>query len=196
MTIAVPWEDPLSYDQPICAGRKWPGVARVEGCARVHDWQVNAANGSEGATTTLKGGGLAKPKITFRLWKGYDGLAWVDYFAAWETFKEVFERTVTGKDPQAITIEHPQFQHNKIRAVVLAQMGDLVPMPDGSAEVTVELLEYKKPKPKIATPKAGGKEKGKGEGAKGDRPKTEVELEIEKINKENDALMKQLKEGA
>lgn len=193
MTISVPWEDPLAYDQPIIAGRKWPGVARVQGCDRAHEWQVNKAQGSEGATTTLLGAGLAEPKITFKIWKGYDGLKWVDYFAEWDSYRTVFDRTVAGKKAEAIVVEHPQFSHNKIRAVVMKRMGDLVPQPDGSAEVTVELLEYRKPKPKLGSPASAGKDKG---GKPGEKPKSEVELEIERINNENTALMKQLKEGA
>lgn len=200
MTLVPPSQDLIGYEQPVIAGNRWPGTARVEGCEREWDWQVDKAKGTEGASTTLQGSGLAEPKITFKMWRGWDGLTWVDYFSDWPRFKQLFEATVAGKDPSAIVIEQPQFFHNRIRGVVLKKMGDLKFVDDNMAEVTVELLEFAKPKPRPpASPKAAAKGKGGaaaagGAGGPAARQKTDVELEIDKVNKENDALLAKLKE--
>ncbi len=162
MTLVAPDDDPESWDTVTVGGRRWPGQARVSDCKRSWDWEKKKGKGSDGATTSLQGGDLAEPKITFKLWKGWDGLTRCDYFAAWDQYKGVFETTVADKNQVALTVLHPQFVHNKIRGVVMKEMGDIVVASDGSATVTVALIEFRKPTPRSGSPKSAGTGPGGG----------------------------------
>lgn len=163
--IPNPAVDFLAWDQPIIGGRKWSGIATVEGCDREVDVQIDKGKGSSGASTKIQGEKLAEPKITFLLYRGVDhsGVNFVDYFAEWESFKGVFELPLDDKNPQAITVEHPQFANNGIRACIVKKMGDLRPEPDGRVSITVELVEFRKSKPSGGTVKSAEKD-GQGKG--------------------------------
>lgn len=191
MTLIAPDDDPESWDTVTVGGRRWPGQARVSDCERAWDWEKKKGKGSDGATTSLQGGDLAEPKITFKLWKGWDGLTRCDYFAEWDNYKGVFESTVADKTQTAVIVDHPQFVHNKIRGVVMKKMGDIVFASDGSATVTVALLEYRKPKPSSGSPKAAGRPAGPS------KPGGLPELTgppfdaIDALEKENEALFRE-----
>lgn len=202
MTLPSLLTDPLSWDQPIIAGRRWPGIARVEGCERGYEWQVNKGKGTDGATTAYQGGTLAKPKITFELWIGYYQDSWCDFFAEWEAYKTVFEMSFTGsgaknasggKDPVALKLEHPQATHNKIMACVVEKIGDIKLTGPCRGTVTVELLEYRKPTPKVGgTPKQSTTSKGTAPGTP-ERPISAAEQKARQLDAESAAIVESFK---
>lgn len=194
MTVPSPTAAPEVWDGVTVAGRTWPGLVEVDGCEQIFEWQKNKGKGSDGATVNYQGADLAEPKLTFRLWRGYDGGAWVDYFELWQEYKKVFSIPVSDKQPNAVTIEHPQFALASIGAVVVKKIGDIKFKSEAGDDgtVTVDLLVYRKPKPAGGTPKGASKDKS-GKGGNGDRPKTDIEIEIEKTNAENAKLADQLR---
>ncbi len=185
MTLVAPYRDPQSYDCPIVAGQRWPGAARVSGCERTYEWQINKGKGKSGATTNYQGEGLAEPEITFVLWEGYDGESRCDYFAEWERYKVVFDIPDQG-DPPALPIEHPQFALAKIGPCSVKKVGDLQFQADGSATVTVKLLQFKPPKKSGGTPKAASRKV-----INQLRPKTAIELKLEERTNHLATLMKE-----
>ena len=188
MSIPSPTAEPEIWDGVEVAGRKWPGLVEVDGCEQIFEWQKNKGKGSDGATVNYQGADLAEPKLTFRLWRGYDGGAWVDYFELWQEYKKVFSIPVSDKQPNAVTIVHPQFALAGIGAVVVKKIGDIKFKSEAGddATVTVELLVYRKPKPAGGTPKAAAKDKSSWFSKKANqRPKTDIEIELEKTNAEN-----------
>lgn len=195
MTFVGPTLDPDAWSKPVITGKRWRGDCRVDGCDRANDWEKKKGKGTDGATTTYQGADLAEPKITFIMWRGFDGLEFVDYFTEWAEYKKLFEMPAGTKDPVALVIEHPQFALAKIKGCVVKKVGDLKVFPGGRGECTVEFLEFRKPKKALGTPKgASGKGGGSGGGgANGDRPKSAIELEIEKTNAESAKLLEELK---
>lgn len=173
-SLPAPWEDPLAWDQIEIAGRLWPGIVKVTGAEQIYKWQINEAKGADGATTAYQGGDIAKPKLTFVLWKGLDDRGgFVDYFAMWEAFQPILEASIpppgSKKDPIALSIHHPAFRKARIGSCSVEKIGQVLPDGNGGATVDVDLLVFRPPK------KAGGTVKGATNHAPGDRPKTEVE---------------------
>jgi hypothetical protein len=177
-SIPTPWREPLAYDQVEISGRLWAGLAKLDGFDQPFEWQVNKAQGSDGATTAYQGGGIAEPSITFFLWEGVDEKgALVNFFKEWDSFKGLLEASIpppgSKKDPIALSIRNPIAQHARINAISIKKIGQLTPDGEGGATVKVDLIVFRKPKPAGGTPKAAA------ENAPGARPKTEVELAIE-----------------
>jgi hypothetical protein len=177
MTLSTPWRNPLAYDQPIIGGRKWFGVAKVEGCERATELQKNKGKGSDGATVNMLGDDLAEPSITFTLWEGWDEAGnWVNYFAAWDEYQSIFAPPKDRKNPVALTIEHPVFELAGIKAVLVKKVGTLtLDRATGVGTVKVEFMEYRKPKPSLGTPKSASDVKG----GSGQKPKTWVDIQNE-----------------
>ena len=95
----------------------------------------------------------------------------------------------------AIVVEHPKFAMAKIRGVVIEKIGDTVDSDGGYGEATVEFLEYRKAK-KAPTGAPKGASKGAGAGTiegTTERPKTQIELETEKLNADSSRLLEELK---
>jgi hypothetical protein len=194
MTLVAPSVDPVAWAQPIVNGRRWLGDCRVTGCDSVYPWEVKKGKGTDGATTSPQGKDLAKPKITFRFWRGWrEGEYW-DGYAAWAEYRAAIEPPANGEQ-SAIVVEHPKFSLAKIRGVVIEKIGDTVDTEGGYGEATVEFLEYRKPK-KAATGAPKGASKGSGAGTiegSSERPKTQIELETEKLNESSAKLLEELK---
>ncbi len=163
MTLLVPSENPYEYDIIQIAGQWWAGICLVEGCEKIYGWQKNKGKKASGATLNFDGPDLAEPKLTFVLWKGIDGQNYADWFAEWDKFRSVFDVSVDEDEPRALAIEHPQFALAGIRSVVVKKIGDMEIQPDGRVHVTVETIEFRKPKPITGsgTPKQEGKSDGK-----------------------------------
>lgn len=153
MTFIAPSDNGRLYEQMYVGGRLWSGLVEIEGCDRIYEWQKQKAKGSSGAKLNFQGQDVPTIKLKFKLWKGTDWLTYVDYFDQWDKFESVFLITVDDKNPQAITIDHPQFARAGYRSVVVAKIGDLVYESAGLASITVEVIPFTKPKPCGGTPK-------------------------------------------
>ena len=192
--IPSPWRDPKAYDRIEIAGRLWPGIVEVSGAEQLFKWQVNDAKATDGATTVFQGRDIAKPKIIFILWEGTDDQGgYVDYFAEWEKFRPVLESSIppsgSKKDPVALAVKkNVIFEHAHIKAISIEKIGDLKPDGQGGATVEVDYIVFNPPKKA-----SGGMPKAATEKAVGAKPKTEVELQLEKEQRDNADLLKQAK---
>lgn len=132
-----------------------PGeVVSITGHDRKVDWDVKAASGQVGASTTLKGLPLREVTVTIYL-------ADQDDFNAWPACRTALLSTISGPKPKAIDIYHPDISANDIASVVLSSIGGVVHDKKGGQTIIIKLQEYKPPKPKGGSP-SGSKGSSKG----------------------------------
>lgn len=133
------------YKSIIIGGMFSPGQVTLSGHDRKIDWDVKAASGQQGASTTLKGIPLIEFTAAFYLADDED-------FNAWPAFQAHVESTINGAAPVAMDCYHPDLAANKITSVVLSHMGGVVHDKKGGQTITVKFQEYKPPKPKGGSP--------------------------------------------
>lgn len=141
-----PIDDPELYNVFVLGGQTSPGVIKeITGHDSKVNWDVKDGTGQSGASTTLKNVPLRAPKITIFLADEED-------FAAWDDFLPVIESTVAGATPKALEIYHPDLARFRITSVVKANI--VGPKYDGKGgqTYTIELQEYRPPKPKSGSP--------------------------------------------
>lgn len=145
-----PIDDPELYECVVLAGVRSPGKVTLSGHDREIDWDVKAASGQTGATTTLKGSKPCEFTATFYLVQ--DLSQGIDDFAAMNDFLDLVDSTVAGKTPKALDIYHPDLVDNGITSVVKKSTGGAVHDGKGGITYVVKFLEYKPPKPKGGSP--------------------------------------------
>jgi hypothetical protein len=174
--VADPLTIPDFYGLANIGGVLTPGVIPingVKGWKRSKDWDEKKAKGSSGATLTDQGEPLAKGSFTFHLWRrDIDPPDFVDDFVQWELLKGVLSSSVGehGKKINALPVIYPLLNQLDITDVVVESIGQLENMGAGLWSVTIELREFRPPKPSGGTPKASGWTAGPG--ADGKPPKT------------------------
>lgn len=135
------------YTSVYIGGLKSPGTVTLTGYEREHDWDVQKAKGSTGATTVNRG-----PSNS-----GFTAAFYLADFAdceAWDDFQLMLASSVEGPKPKALAAYHPDLVRNKILDVVVKSIGVMVYDGKGGATVTCKFIEYRPPKAKPAT-KAG-----------------------------------------
>lgn len=166
--------------------QKSPGVATLGGSPGGPKWDIKEAEGQTGASTTLKGRGLARISVSIYLVD--DGSPGESQFDAWESFARLLESTVSGTTPVALPAYHPDLAARGVTEVVLGDGGISLPVYDGrgGATYTFELLQYKPAKPKAAakaTPKPAGQTKNYSntdEGTRSPPPKPDPNAEAKR----------------
>ena len=143
------------YDSILLAGVLSPGVVKLSGHKRSEKWDVKDGDGQDGASTTRKGRVPTAFTATFAL--VVDPAAGVDEFVEWDGFLEVLRTPVSGKDPKALDIYHPDLAELEITSVVVQDIGGKVHDGKGGATVTVTFLPYSPPKKKPAANPSGSK---------------------------------------
>lgn len=183
-----PFLVPDLFNKIILGGHVSPGLVKLSGHDRNQDWQVNAAKGQTGATTSYNGEAPAQFTATFQL--ASDPLADVDDFVAWAEFQKVIESTTSGPSPFALPIYHPDLAAQRITEVTNGGVGGMVHDEKGGATVTVKFLEYRPPKKKTSgKPKSKGKPTDKTAAAANDIEKALDPLE--QAQAELDGLVKE-----
>ncbi len=137
-----------------------PGVVTLSGHDRNQNWDIKAAKGQTGASTTLNGAPIGQFQASFYLAADSlddDGL---DDFDRWDDFQRLIESTTAGPKPIALPIYHPDLARNNFTEVVNGGIGGMIHDGRGGATVQVKFLEYKPAKPKAAA-KASAKPGGK-----------------------------------
>jgi hypothetical protein len=130
-----------------------PGTVTLSGHDRVKNWDVKAAKGQTGASSSLNGNPIGKFKARFYLADEED-------FEAWERFQFLLETMVGGPTPVALPVYHPDLILNNFTEVSVSSIGGVSRDRNGGRSVEVEFIEYKPPKPK-AISKAKAKPAGK-----------------------------------
>ncbi len=155
--------DPTSsqWDVLIIGGKRSPGVVRVSGNALKVGWDIQNATGVSGAITRRIGEPLKEFDAEFDLSNELDDLN-VSDFDLWDEFQSLLESTVIpGKKPFALDVYHPDLARNRITAVTLGSIGEIVLDGKGGGRIKVHFLEFRPPKPNrpIASTKTEGDKK-------------------------------------
>lgn len=160
--MTTPFKNPELYRAIVLGGVRSPGVVVLSGHDREEDWEIKAAKGQTGASTTRNGQKVAQFTATVHV-VDHDPL--VDQFAELEKFRATVRSTTAGKTPVALPVEHPDLAAQGITQAVNAGIGGLVHDGKGGASQTFKFLEYK-PAKKVT----GGKPKAKSSTATGHTP--------------------------
>ncbi|MBX3131641.1 MAG: hypothetical protein KF718_33300 [Polyangiaceae bacterium] len=147
-------EDPESWDTVVIGGVVLPGVAGPEGVKSPRDLDVQKAKGKTKATVKDNGNPPRKPKIVWR----FDATDPVQWAAAMRAIDEVIEPRKETKTLSPVEVIHPLFARHQIRTCLIQDYDGPI-IEHGLATVTIELLEYEKPKPAAGI---GGTAKGTG----------------------------------
>lgn len=141
-----PIDDPDLYNVFTLGDATSPGLIQdISGHDSKVNWDVKGATGQQGASTTLKDIPLRTPKIVIYLSDEED-------FAAWDNFRPVIESTVVGTAPKALEVYHPDLAAQGITSVVKANISGPKHDSKGGQTYTIELQEYRPPKPKGGSP--------------------------------------------
>lgn len=144
------------FETVVLGGVESPGVCKLSGHDRKVDWDVKAANGQIGASTTLKGVPLVEFTLTLFL-------ADEDDFNDWPPFRTQLLSTIAGSKPKALEVEHPDLAANNITSVVLSSIGGVQHDGKGGRTIVIKLQEYKPPKKKGGSPTGSGLKAGDGD---------------------------------
>ena len=172
-SVPNPIDNPDLFSAIVLGGKRSPGKVTLSGHDRTYKIDVKEASGQAGASTTLQGIAPTQFTATFSLMRDA-----IDEFAAWPEFQDIIEKTVSGKEPKAITIYHPALKANNINSVILAKMGGATEVGKGETQIVVTFQEYFPPK------KAGGAVGGSKDKAKKVDPNQDLQNEIARLRKE------------
>ena len=155
-----PYDLGEDLDAVILGGVRSPGLVVLAGHDRAKNWDIKAAKGSTGASTTLNGDAPAKFTATFTLAndEAIEGASGPSDFAQWDEFQKLIESTTNGPKPFALRIYHPDLARNRITEVTNGGVSGLKHDGKGGSSVVVTFLEYKPAKKKASgnpTAKAG-----------------------------------------
>lgn len=112
---------------------------------------------------------------TFYLLK--DEAQGIDDFAAWDPFQAVIDSTVSGAEPKALDVYHPDLARNRIKSICKGTVGGMTHDGKGGATVVVKLIEYKPPQ------KSGGAPSGSKTSTKND-PNAAALRELDRLTEE------------
>lgn len=127
-----------------------PGKATVSGHNRDKSWDVKAAKGQVGASSTKQGDPIGEFQVLFELADdGGNGDGPTD-FDVWEDFQRLLESIIDGPTPKALPIYHPDLARQHYTEVSVKSIGGMIHDGLGGATVVVKFIEYKPPKPKPA----------------------------------------------
>lgn len=148
MTDAVwtPLDAPVNY--VLIAGKKSPGIAIVEKAAATQKWDQAQGYALSGAVSRYTGDQLSEFIVRIQLWTVQD---WSD----WETFKTVVEKPPRGVRPRALEFWHPYTEALGISSIVVKERSQPVPILDETVfEITLSLMQYRRPTPQYSAPPA------------------------------------------
>lgn len=142
--MTTPNEFPEMFSTVVYGGKRSPGTVTLTGHDRDVDWDVQKAKGQTGASSTLNGFPVGQFQATFYLATPADQLAW-------PAFQRVLESSVSGPEPKALSIFHPDLAVNKFTEVSVSSIGGAARDDRGGVTVLVKFIEYRPPKPKPST---------------------------------------------
>lgn len=180
-------EHPELYDVLILDGdRVSPGRVRLVGHDRNKNWDIKAAKGQTGATSTLNGDPLGEFEATFELVDDpYDG---EDDFAQWELFSRWLFSLVNGPKPKAVSIYHPDLATNNFTEVTVRSVGGVARQDNGLGIVKVKFGEHRPPKPKPVKPASPAAEMKDVTRPERPDPNAAARQELESLRQQAEAL--------
>jgi hypothetical protein len=179
-----PVDHPEAYETITLAGVVSPGVCTIAGLNYEMGWDVQDADGENGASLARKGRKLSKFTVRFHLVR--DLSEDIDQFAEWyEEFLPLLKSCFVGKEPVGLVITHPEAQALEVDSVVVERIGQIDRDPEdyGSGTVDVSLIQYA-PAKKVST-KGPSNSKNNGKGgaeAGGTDPNDPIQQRIDTLN--------------
>jgi len=161
--VTRPYDNDVELSCIILGTTRSPGVVTLSGHDRAKAWEIKAAKGQTGASTSLNGDPVGEFDASFFLADDGDNGDGPGDFDRWEEFQRLLESCVNGPKPTALPIYHPDLSRNHFTEVTVGKIGGMVHDGKGGATVKVHFLEYRPPKPKPAA-KAQSKPYGQTEG--------------------------------
>lgn len=140
--------NPEAYDQAIIGGVPTLGIATVSGGKALWSWDSKKGSGKSGASTVFTGKDLSDCVLKITFADGAQGLSQADQISQFvEQIVPILQTSATGKT--AIDFFHPSVSLEPINltSVVVKSIGQIEMQDNGLKTVTVELLQYVKPKP-------------------------------------------------
>lgn len=149
-----PWVGEEEWNHLVVAGVSSPGVVRLSGDGVKVEWDVKKAEGQKGGSNTRKG--LPQREFDAEFTLANDPTLGND-FEAWDAFQALLLTSVTGAEPIALTVYHPDLARCGINAVELGSIGLLQLDGKGGGKIKVHFLEYAPPAKKAAAGAKGAK---------------------------------------
>jgi hypothetical protein len=150
MSGMLPYQFDEQYSALVLGTMRSPGKVTLSGHDREKAWDVKAAKGQAGASTTLNGDPVGQFDAEFELMSDGTDEAGLSDFDRWEDFQRLLESCVNGPKPTALPVYHPDLARNHFTEVTVKKIGGMVHDGRGGAKVKVSFLEYKPAKPKPA----------------------------------------------
>lgn len=156
-------------DKIVLGSHVSPGRVRLRGHDRARDWDIKAAAGQTGASSSLNGQPIGEFEAEFTL--AVDPHWEWDEIADWTEFQRVLDSMTSSPTPMALPIYHPDLARNHFSEVSVANVGGLVHDGKGGAVVVVKFIEYRPPRPVRATSASARSGSGSAAQAPGTQPR-------------------------
>ncbi len=136
-----PYDHPRVWGSIRLGGRLLPGIIiSINGAIRPYDWQIQAAQGSSGATSVYKGEKLAE-SIEVVI-----GAPRASHFNAIESLRKYIAAPKGGKPPSFV-VSNPVINFNGIGKVSIKEIGQPEYVGKGSWTLKLTFLEYRPSSP-------------------------------------------------
>lgn len=174
---ANPFRTPEAFDTCALGGEYLPGLVRVGPVTRKFKWDKKEGPGTQGDSITYRGSRLVDFVIDVTMWEE-------EQIDEWDAKRPALEPD--ARNVKALDAVHPVLDRQKVRAVVVAEITELVHKGGGEWNVQIGVNEYKPPGKSNATgtPKGASSSSGSGGGGTANKPpnaKTAQEEEIERL---------------
>lgn len=150
------FDNPELYESIRLAGVTSPGVVTLTGHDRDHGWDVKKGPGQSGASTERTSEDPIEFECSFFLVR--DLTRGIDQIAQWPAFLAVARSSISGPEPKALDVYHPDLASNDIKSVVLRKVLGVTRPPTGGEIRKIRFLEYRPAKKKGGAP-SGSKAK-------------------------------------
>jgi hypothetical protein len=141
-----PLDSPVDY--ALVAGKRTPGLAIVEKASAKLKWDQAQGYALSGAIARYTGDELADFILRIQL-------RTTEEWEAWDEFKTIVAKPPRGVRPKALDFWHPFTADLGVTSVVVKERSQPNPIEDGTVfEITIALMQYRRPKPQYAAPEA------------------------------------------
>lgn len=177
-----PIDFPQDWDVIKVAQQTSPGLCKLSGFVRDHEFDVKKGKGTIGGTVTFVGRPPAKGTVTIQLWT-------LDHFTQWFAFMPLLRYDPTKKAVQAVDVYHPSLALIEMTSFVVEGVGAIEHQGNGLYAVVVKLLEYFPPPKASAVSTPSGSQANQSPGGSGNASGTPADPVADAQQKEIAALL-------
>lgn len=174
-----PFDDEDSYYFAF-GGKRWLGEVTISGHERKQQWNIKAAKGQDGASSSREGEPIGEFEVTFHICKDPQP-GEVDLFAEWDEMQRIIESTTAGPKPFAQPVYHPDLLRNRYTSASNGGVGGMLHDGKGGATVKVKFIEHRPAKKK---PVAKAESKGAAKSPTRVDPNAAAKAELEALRQQ------------